>query len=138
MVSGDIHSIILSLFLLIHILNELLYPFHLEYNISPFLLITFSILFYFFFSFLFINRSNNFFSIKIISEICPWLNILNICNHKNFFRPIWRVNLFKKRLYFNFITMSLTFILGPLSLISLLESVCVLDFTLTGFILIAL
>ena len=46
----------------------------------------------------FIKCSNNFFTIKIINNICPWNCIFNFTNNKNFFRPIWHVS-FSKNIF---------------------------------------
>ena len=85
-------------FLSIQLINKLLYPFHLTYNLSPFLLMTFTILnsfwffFFFFLQLLFKKRSSNSFFVKIINNICPRHSIFYLFNHKNFFRPIWNIN----------------------------------------------
>ena len=77
----------------IQLLKELLYPFHLTYNLSRLPFITFSILksffrFFFFFQFFFVKSSNNFFSVKIINKMCPRYSVFNFFNHKKFFKPI--------------------------------------------------
>ena len=48
--------------------------------------------------FFFIKCSNNFFTIKIINNICPWNCIFNFTNNKNFFRPVWCVS-FSKNIF---------------------------------------
>ena len=75
-------------FLSIQLLNELLYPFHLTYNLSPFLL---SIFFYSklfltsFLQFFFVKTSTNFFTIQITNSIRPRNCIFDFINNKNFF-----------------------------------------------------
>ena len=44
-----------------------------------------------FLQFFFKKGSNSFFTIKITNNICPWNNIFNFLNYKNFFRRIWSV-----------------------------------------------
>ena len=46
----------------------------------------------------FIKCSNNFFTIEIINNICPWNCIFNFTNNKNFFRPIWCIS-FSKNIF---------------------------------------
>ena len=85
-------------FLPIQLLNDLLYPFHLTYNLSPFFFITFSIWNYFWFVLMqlfFVKSSNNSFVVKIINNIIPRHNIFNFFNHENFFGTIWSVTLSK-------------------------------------------
>ena len=68
------------------------------YSLSPFLLITFSILnsFWFVFpQFFFIKCRNRFFSVKITNNICPRNSIINFFNIKNFFRSIWNLTFCK-------------------------------------------
>ena len=86
----------------------------------------------------FVQCFNNLFSVKIINKICPRHSIFKCFNYKNFLRPIWSVTLEKTFSYFDILTISPILNLGYLSLNFLLESVYVLDFTLTGFILIVL
>ena len=119
-------------FLLIQLLNGLLYPFHLTYNLSPFLLVTFSIKLFLicFLQFVFVERSNNFFFNKIINNICPRHRIFNFFNHKHLFRRIWS--------NFDILTLYPILNFGFLSLISLVESTYVFDFTSKRFILIVL
>ena len=126
------------LFLSIQLLKKLLYPFHLRYSLSPFLLIAFlvlSFLFFFFLQFFFVKRSNSFFSVRIINNICPWHSMLNFFNHIIFFRPIWNIPFAKFFLYFDILSV---LNLGSLWLISLLESINIFGFTSTEFILIVL
>ena len=123
----------------IQLLNKLLYPFHLRYSLSPFLLIAFLVLsflfFFFFLQFFFVKRSNSFFSVRIINNICPWHSMLNFFNHIIFFRPIWNIPFAKFFLYFDILSV---LNLGSLWLISLLESINIFGFTSTEFILIVL
>ena len=91
-----------------------------------------------FFAILFWKCSKNFFSIKITNKICPRHCIFNFFNLKNFFIPIWSVTFCQSILYFYILTISLILNLGSLLLISLLEPMYLLDFTLAGFILIVL
>ena len=89
-----------------------------------------------FFQFFFVKCPNSFFVFKIIHGICPQNNILTFCNHKNLFRPIWNKPIYKNVFIFCYIF--IFFDVGYFSLISLLESIYVLDFTSAGFILIVL
>ena len=92
-------------FLSIQILKELLYPFRSTHTLFPFLFITFSILNYFlicFLQFFFITRSINFFSIKIINNMCLSHSIFNFFNYRNFFRPIRSVTLCKNVFIFGY------------------------------------
>ena len=71
-------------FLSIEPLNELSYPFHLTYNLSPFLLITFSILnssLTSFLQFFFIKTSINWFTIYVTNNISPRNCIFNFANN---------------------------------------------------------
>ena len=43
--------------------------------------------------------SNNFFSVKIMNNICPQHSYFNFFNYKNFLRPIWGVT-FSKKIFF--------------------------------------
>ena len=45
--------------------------------------------------FFFIKCSNNFFTIKIINNICPSNCIFNFTTNKKFFRPVWCVSFIK-------------------------------------------
>ena len=47
------------------------------------------------FTILFVKCSNNFFSIKIINNICPWHTSFVFFNHKNFFRLIWIITFYR-------------------------------------------
>ena len=81
-------------FLSIQLLKELLQSSHVTHILSPFLLIAFSLynlfdfFFFFFLQFFILKRSNNFFTVEIINNICPWHSIFNLFNHKSFFRQI--------------------------------------------------
>ena len=65
-------------------------------------------------------HSNNFFTIKIVNNICPWHSIFNFFNHKNVFRPNWSTS-FTKNIFafwysymitdFKFTTFIITFFL---------------------------
>ena len=71
------------------------YNLSIWHNSSPFLLITFFYSEFFLISLLqfsFTKCSNNFSTIKIINNICPWNCIFNFINNKSFFRPIWYVS----------------------------------------------
>ena len=48
-----------------------------------------------FFAFFFIKCCNNFFTFKISNNICPRQSVFN---HKNFFRPIWKIA-FRKNIF---------------------------------------
>ena len=75
-------------FLSIQLLNELLYPFHLTYNLSPFLLIIFfysKLFLTSFLQFFFVKTSTNFFTIQITNSIRPRNCIFDFINNKNFF-----------------------------------------------------
>ena len=48
-----------------------------------------------FWQFFFVKSSNNFFSIKIINNICQRHNVFNFLNQKHFFWPIWNVTFCK-------------------------------------------
>ena len=85
-----INRIRLNLLLSIQLLNELPWPYHLTYNLSPLLLITFSIL-----NSCWLVFYNYFFTIEIINKICSWNYIFNFTNNKNFFRPVWCVSFSK-------------------------------------------
>ena len=52
------------------------------------------------------KSSRNFYSFKITNDICSWNSILNFCNNKIFFRPIWNKAFCKSFLlwHFNIIT----------------------------------
>ena len=131
----------LIVFLAIKWIIVLLYPSHLTYNLSPFLLITFSIL-------------NSFWIIfcSLFSRIVPTVSsplrsliscthgpvFFNFLNHKNFFRQIWSVTSCKNTFMFWYSNSTTNFNLGSLSLISLLESAYVFVFISAGFILIAI
>ena len=102
----------------------ILFPFNIEF-------VAFSLDYFFksklfliyFLQFFLVKCSNNFFLAKIINNICPWNSILKSFNCKNFFRSISSVIFIKNILF---------------SLILLLETIYVFDFTSTGFILIVL
>ena len=89
-----------------------------------------------FLKFFFVKRSNNFFSIKIKSSICSRNSVFNFCNH--FLRPIWNIAFCKNIFIFWYSNYTSILNLGSLLLISLLESMYVLDFTSKGVILILL
>ena len=79
-------------------INHNLSIWHLIYHLSPkyffypkFLLI--SLL-----QFFFIKCSNNFFTIEIINNICPWNYIFNFFNYKNLFRTICYIS-FSKNIF---------------------------------------
>ena len=92
-----------------------------------------------FLKFIFVKRSNNFFSNKIINSLCPRHSIFNFFNHKNYFRPIWSVTFCKNILiYFDILALLPILNFGFLSVISSLESIYVFDFTSTVVILIFL
>ena len=98
----------------------------------PTLLITFSILIFFvcFLQCFFIKCPNNFFTIKIFNNICPWNCILNFFDYKTFFRPIWSMLLCKNGFVFWYYKMTLAWNLGSLSLnASIYESIYVLSLT---------
>ena len=67
----------------------------------------FSFIFLFYFIFFFFlmffailcKCSNNFFSVKIINNICPQHSYFNFFNYKNFWRPIWGVTFSKKNFF---------------------------------------
>ena len=114
-------------FLLIQLLNGLLYLFHLIYFNSKLFLICFL-------QFFFVN----FLSIKIVNNISPWHSIFNFFNHKSFFKPICRVTFCKNIFIFWYSNNTTNFKFRIFSWFSLIESMYALDFTSTGFILIVL
>ena len=135
-------------FLSIQLLNELFYPFHLTYNLSPFFLITFSILNSFWFVFC------NAFSWNVPTVSSPLRSLityvhrivfLTFFNHKKFFRPIWSVN-FCKNVFTFWNSNSITnfnfriFIINFLSRLIdfLIDWLYLFDFTSTGYILLVL
>ena len=65
----------------------------MTYNLSPLLLIAFSIL-----NPCWLVFCNYFFMIEIINNICPWNYIFNFINNKNFFRLVWCVS-FSKNIF---------------------------------------
>ena len=89
-----------------------------------------------FFAILFRKLANNFFTFKIANNIYLRNSAFNFFNQQNFFRPIWNIAFCKNVLYFDILTISPVLNLDPLSLISLPESINVLDFTTAGFILV--
>ena len=85
-------------FLSIRLLNELSYSFHLIYNLSPFLLSTFSILnsfWYVFLQFFSFKASSNWLTIQVTNHSCPRNCIFNVANNKNFFWPNWSISFSK-------------------------------------------
>ena len=97
-------------FLSIQLLNELLYPFHLTYNLLPFSCINFPILNYFWFFLI-------------------WKNSSDQLEHSL---------LQKCFIYFDTLRLLPSLNLGSLLLISLLESIYLFDLTSTCFILVVL
>ena len=89
-----------------------------------------------FFQFFFVKCSNNFFPVKIICNICLRHSIFNFFNQKNFFRPIWSVT-FCKNVFIFWYSKNITNFKFKI-FISLLESICILDVTRIGVILILL
>ena len=82
---------------------------------------------------------NNFFIVKIANNIYSRKNLFNLCNHKNFFRPIWHVIICNKVfLYFHILTWSPTLNLTSSFLFFWSKSVYVLDFISAGSILFVL
>ena len=117
-----------------------MYPFHSTYNLLTFLLITFSIINFSLicFQFFFVKYSNNFFTVKIINNMCPQHNIFNFFNLKTSSDQFGVQTISKIFLYFDILTISPISNLGFLLLISLLDSIYVLGFTPTGVILTVL
>ena len=79
------------------VLKKLLYPFHLTYNLSPFLFDCFSNSKFFlicFLQFFFVKFSSNLFSFKIINNICPRNSTFNFFNQKNFWAT-WFVTFYE-------------------------------------------
>ena len=83
-------------FILIQLLNELSNPFHLKYRLS----IAFSVDPFFnsesylagLLQFRFIECSNNLSTVEIINNVCPWVCISYLLDHKDFLIVIWSVN----------------------------------------------
>ena len=69
----------------------------MTYSLLPFPLINFSAL-NSFLKLFFVKDSNNFYTIKILYEICPRHCIFNFFNSKSLFRPIWNVT-FRKNVF---------------------------------------
>ena len=112
-------------FLLMQPLNELLYPFHLMYNLSPFLLNTFSIL-----NFYWLVICNSF-SLKLPVIGLPFKSLINhihgtvfliLLTTKTSSYQFWVCPLAKMFLYFEILTRSPTLSLGSFSLNSSLYS----------------
>ena len=113
-------------FLLTQLLNELSYPFHLTYNWSPFLLITFfhsKFFLIYFLQFFFIKCFSNGFTIQVTNIIISWSCILNSTNKKTSSDQFWIYPLAKILFYFDTLTRSPALYLGSFSLESSLYSV---------------
>ena len=127
-------------FLSIQLLNELLYPFHLAYNLSPFFSISFSVLtsFWIVFCNSFSKRSPTISSslrslIRIYGiELLTFLMTKISCDRFGV------QHLAKIFLYFDITTISSILNLDVFSSLSLIKSIYVLDFTSVGFFLIVL
>ena len=104
--------------------------FHLTYSLFLFLFLNFfsytKFLLICFFQLFLIKWSNNFFTIEIINNICPWNITFNFTDYRNFFREQFRVYVLGKTcLYFDILSWSPTWNLGSLLLNSLLQSIYV-------------
>ena len=88
-------------------LDQLGYSSNLTYNLLPFMLITFWILNFLicFLQFFFVERSNNFSAIKISNNLSPRHRMFDFFNHKEFFRPVWKVTFCKKIFVFWYFSM---------------------------------
>ena len=114
----------------------------MAYNLSPFLFF-----FFFFYSkflligllqFFFIKYSNNFFTIEIVKNICPWNCLFNFTINKNFFIPVWCVSFSKNIFVFrnSYVISNLKFRIFIINFF-LKINICII-FNITGFILIVL
>ena len=88
--------------------------------------------------FFFRKCSRNFFTIKMINDICPWNCIFNFFNHKNVFRQIWSIACSKNVFVFRYSHMITNFKFRILLLTSLPKLIYVLSSTSIGFILVVL
>ena len=80
------------------LLHNYVDPFHLTYNLSPFLLSIFTALIFFlitFLQFFFIKTSSNFLTIQITNSINPTNCIFNFINNNTFFWSIWSISFSK-------------------------------------------
>ena len=112
-------------FLLTELLNELSYHFHLTFNWSPFLLITFFYSKFFlirFLQFFFIKHFSNGFTIQVTNNISSWNCILNSSNNKTSSDQFWVYPLAKMLFYLDILTRSPALYLGSFSLESSLYS----------------
>ena len=113
----------------------------MTYNLSLFLMVTFSTLNFVWFAFLqffFEKHSSNFFNVKSINNIYPRNSIFNFFHNEDFFIPIWRVT-FCKDIFLSWYSYIVTNFKLTISIIfSSLKLIHVLEFTSTGFILIVL
>ena len=90
-----------------------------------------------FFVILFHKSFDNFFTIKIINNICPWHCIFNFFKYNNF-RPVWSISFCKNVFAFWYSYMITNFEFESLSLISLPTLICILSLTSSDLILIVL
>ena len=88
--------------------------------------------------FFFIKHSNNFFTIKIINNICLWHSIFNFFTYKNFFWPIRSIDFCKNVFVFWYSYLISNFKFRIIAITFFIRVNTRIIFSLTGFILIVL